>query len=132
MSLKNVVVADETLESESGSKIKFKWKATASADYKITTQPSVKVLCDGKKAYKGTITINVSNYADGTLVNGSTTATITGSSTKMKIENEPALLEGDQSSTLTILGQNAMTGLPASAQNILIIESAGQTKVKAE
>lgn len=128
MALKNVVVADDTL----ASKIKFKWDSEALSDFKVDTRPSDKVSFDGKKAYKGTITVNISKYSRGVLVNGTATATITGSSTKMKIENEPALLEGDKSLVITILGQNAVTGTPEQGTNILIIDSAGQTKVKAE
>ena len=101
-------------------------------------QTSTKVKADGKAAYK-TLTFSISGYTASSAVSptwipgsGSGSGSIQASAQHVKIEGNPALLEGDQSAAITINGQqqSGQTTIPAVATEIVKITAAGQAKVK--
>lgn len=97
-------------------------------------QLSNKVKCDGRKAYK-TLNFTINGYLGGSITdgNGTGSGSINASSTKLKIEGNKAILEGDMSSTVTITGTNSTSGVPVTVTfpEIVKVQSAGQMKVKA-
>ena len=129
MSLKAIAVNGCTLEFQNGG----------SGTITITSgQTSTKVKCDGKAAYK-TLAFTISGYSADPSTrptwvpqSGSGDGSIQASSQHVKIEGNAALLEGDQSATITINGQeqSGSSTIPAVAVEIVKITDAGQTKVK--
>lgn len=100
----------------------------------ITTAPSTKVKCDGKAAYYGDLTIQISGYTSEVITvpgSGSGSGTLSGSATKVKIEGQPAVLEGD-SVVITVNGEaySGSTTIPVSEPVEVKISNAGQSKVK--
>ena len=122
MSLKNVAVETWTYAFGSGV-----------GNVSVTNQPSKKVKCDGKKAFFDKIEFSISNYIGGGIDQGTATGSISGSSTKMKIEGKAAVLEGDESIPITINGKSTTYPFnPDTAVDTVKVLKAGQSKVKAE
>jgi hypothetical protein len=97
-------------------------------------QTSTKVKCGGKAAYK-TLQFVVQNYVGGAItipIPTSGNGAINASAQKVKIEGQAALLEGDDSGTITLNGQvqSGTSVVPATATDTVKIVKAGQTKVK--
>lgn len=100
----------------------------------ITTPASTKVKLNGKGAYRGGITIQITGYTSETITvtgSGSGSETLNGSAQKVKIEGSAAVLEGD-SVDVTVNGQavSGTTTIPATEIVNVKIQSAGQTKVQ--
>lgn len=96
----------------------------------VTSTPSDKVKCDGKKAYLEKIEFNVANYVGGAIttpIAASGSGTINGTAQKIKIEEKPAILQGDNVQ-ITLSGMSGSTTV--SQVDIVTIIAAGQTKVK--
>lgn len=95
----------------------------------ITTPPKTKVKCGSKNAYAGQLTINISGYAGQGITdgNGSGSAILSGSATKVKIENEYAVLEGDK---VDVPVTGTASGTPVPVTVTVTITAAGQTNVK--
>jgi hypothetical protein len=108
------------------------------ASVQITTPPSTKAKADGKSIYSGTLLITISGYTGGAITVPGSGATINPAqlspgSTKMKVENQAVVLEGD-STTVTVTGQaqSGTTVITATQPVQIKIKSAGQTKVQAD
>lgn len=97
----------------------------------ITSKPSEKVKCDGKKAYCGSIKITISGFQSGAVSNGDGTGSgaINGTG-KLLIEGEKAVMEGDESGAITITGTTGTPASPATDYVTVKVKDAGQTKVK--
>lgn len=93
-----------------------------------TSAASTKVKFGGKYAYLSPLTISVSNYTDdSSIFEGAGVGVITGSSSKVKIENRPAILEGDSVDVLVNgVASNGYT--PTSTTVTVKIQKAGQEK----
>lgn len=98
----------------------------------VKNDPSLKVKCGGKKAFFDKIKVSISGFSiPNVLSNGSGSGEIKGSAQKLKIENMSAVLEGDESEDIAITGVNPAGQV--TTKNVKIkVQSAGQTKVKAE
>ena len=98
-------------------------------------QTSTKVKAGGKAVYK-TLTFTISGYTGHAITvagSGSGNGEIKASSTKVKVEGNKVILEGDVSATITINGQQPAEGggtKPATASEVVKVTAAGQTKVK--
>lgn len=101
----------------------------------ISTSPSIDVKFDGKGAYSGTIQITLSGYTGGSIVSGSgatdTPGTLSGSAQYVKIDGNSAVLEGDTSDTITVIGLDSM-GHSVTDYCTVKISNAGQDYVKGE
>lgn len=113
MPLKNIAVQGCTLNEPTAS---------------ITTPPSTKVKADGKPVYRGTLTISITGYTGQGISGGAGVGTLTGSAQKIKIESQPAVLEGDQA-TISVTGATP-AGPPATVPVTVSIQNAGQDKAK--
>lgn len=112
-------------------------ESAGSGTITITNQPSSKVKCDGKGAYYDKIEFSISAYTGSNITNGDGTATgsISGGSSKVKIEGSAAVLEDDESATITVngthpVGQNPK--VPTTDSITVKVQKAGQSKVEAE
>jgi len=101
-------------------------------------QTSTKVKADGKAAYK-TLAFTISGYSASPTISpnwvpgsGTGSGSIQASAQHVKIESNQALLEGDQSATITVIGQeqSGSSTIPAQVSEIVKITNAGQTKMK--
>ena len=119
---KAIAVSGCTLELSSGS-------GTVS----ISTPASQVTKFDNKGAYKGTIDISISGFTGGSVVGSSGTGagTITGSAQHITIEGSPAVLQDDESESITVYGTNAK-GDPATASVTVKISDAGQSVAEGE
>lgn len=101
----------------------------------ISTSPSSDVKFDGKGAYSGTIQIALSGYTGGRIVAESgatvTPGTLSGSAQYVKIDGNSAVLEGDISDTITVVGSDSM-GHSVTDTCTVKISNAGQDYVKGE
>jgi hypothetical protein len=102
----------------------------------ITNQPSTKVKADGKGCYYGKIEFSISGYTGTNIINGdgSGSGSISGGSKNVKIEGKDAVLEDDESETVTISGTKpGPNGSKISTTDDVTVkvQSAGQSKVKA-
>lgn len=101
----------------------------------ITTAPSTDVKFDGKGAYSGTLQITLSGYTGGYIVSGSggtvTPGTLSGSAQYVKIDGNSAVLEGDTSDVITVVGSDSM-GHSVTDTCTVKISNAGQDYVKGE
>lgn len=102
-------------------------------DVSVLSLMTNSVKANGKKAFVSPMTIAVSNYTDGaTIAEGTGVGLIYGSATKTKIENAPAILEGDKC-TVILTGVHPVSGAPVEGIEVSVeISSAGQTEVVAE
>lgn len=98
-------------------------ECTPAATAQITTSPSTTTKAGGKACYRGSLTINVTNATAVTDGNGTGTGTITGSAQEVKIDGQPAVLEGD-GVQITVSGTSG--GQPASGTVTVKISRAGQ------
>lgn len=119
MSLKNIAVQGCTLSEPTAQ---------------IITPTCTKVKCDGKLAYCGDLTIQITGYSSAIITvpgSGSGSDTLSGSAKKVKIEGKPAVLEGDNV-TIKVYGKAyAGTSTIDVMEPVNVrITSAGQTKVK--
>lgn len=131
MSLKYIAVDGCSLEFQNGG--------SPNTAISITPgQLSTKVKAGGKAVFK-TLKFSISGYtASSTLkptwipLSGSGQGEITATSLKVKVEGNKVLLEGDQSASITITGQEqqGQTVITSVVTEIVKITSAGQTKVK--
>lgn len=126
--MKNIAVKGCTLELTPAS--------SPEATVTIKTDPSKKVLAVGKGCYFGDLEISITGYTGGSIDvtgSGSGNGTLSGSSTKYKIEGAAAVLEGD-SVTITVNGQKTSgSSTIATTQDVTVkISDAGQTNNKSE
>ena len=104
----------------------------------ITSQPSQKIKCDGKGAYKGQIQFSISGYMGTNITNGDGqgSGSISGTSRCVKIEGQTAVLQNDTSESVTINGtkpSSSGSGTEPAVDVITVkVSDAGQSKVKAE
>lgn len=103
-------------------------ECTPAATAQIATSPSTTTKADGKACYRGSLTINVTKATAVTDGNGAGTGVITGSAQEVRIDGQPAVLEGDKIQ-ITVSGTSG--GNPASGTVIVKISQAGQTYVSA-
>ena len=73
-------------------------ECTPAATAQIATSPSTTTKADGKACYRGSLTITVTNATAVTDGNGAGTGEITGSAQEVRIDGQPAVLEGGQGS----------------------------------
>lgn len=99
----------------------------------ITGTKSTKVFADGKAVYKE-IKFSISGYNGQAITNhdGTGNGSIIASASKVFVEGNAVILEGDVSASITI---NGSTTTPYGKQDVTAIEivkvkDAGQTKVK--
>jgi len=125
MSLQYIAVDGCTLEFQAGG----------TGDIIITPgQLSTKVKADGKAVYLS-LKFTIANYTGQAITvskSGTGEGEIIASSTHVKVEGHKGYLEGDMSATITINGlQPSGSGTaPATAEEIVKITNAGQSKVK--
>lgn len=125
MSLQYIAVDGCTLEFQAGG----------TGDINITPgQLSTKVKADGKAVYLS-LRFTIANYTGQAITvskSGTGEGEIIASSTHVKVEGHKVYLEGDMSATITINGlQPSGSGTePATAEEIVKITNAGQSKVK--
>lgn len=106
---------------------------TGAGNIKIETPPSQKVKYDEKGAYSGTLTISISGLSGSGFTGGSGSGVLNGSAQKVKIEGKAAVLEGDQSETITVSATTtSVPPVQISVPTIVTIISAGQIKVIGE
>lgn len=110
--------------------------SAGSGKISITNQPSTKVKADGKGCYYGKIEFSISGYTGTNIINGdgSGSGSISGGSKNVKIENKDAVLEDDESETVTISGTKPGPNgskIPTTDDVTVKVQSAGQSKVKA-
>lgn len=103
-------------------------ECTPAATAQITTSPSTTTKAAGKACYRGPLTINVTNATAVPDGNGTGAGRITGSAQEVKIDGQPAVLEGDEVQ-ITVSGTS--DGKPASGVVTVKISQAGQTYVAA-
>lgn len=121
MPLKNITVKDCVLEVEKGS--------PETANFEITEEESTMVKCDGKAAYK-TIKFKITDYAgQGIVASGEGKGEIKSSAIYVKIEGNPAILEGDKSDDVDITGPNPV-GVSITVKDKIYVKDAGQMKCK--
>ncbi|GMO64396.1 MAG: hypothetical protein Ta2A_11890 [Treponemataceae bacterium] len=94
----------------------------------VSTPPSAKVTCGGNGAYKGAITIAAVFTTTGAPPTLPLSFTINGTAIKTKIENQAAVLEGDQSAVVP--WSYAVGTATVSGAAMCKIQSAGQQKVQ--
>jgi uncharacterized Zn-binding protein involved in type VI secretion len=101
-------------------------------------QLSTKVKADGKAVYK-TIKFTISGYTASpdikpawVALSGSGEGEIVASSKHVKVEGKKVILEGDQSLSITIIGQEQQGQATVTSQvtEIVKVTKAGQTKVR--
>lgn len=99
----------------------------------IDTSASTVTKFDNKGAYKGTLSISISGYTGGSIAgsSGSGSGTIEGSAQYVMIEGDPAVLQDDESDSITVSGTNAK-GDPATASVTVKVSDAGQTVAEGE
>ena len=121
MSLKNVATEDWEYKFSEGD-----------GSVEVQNQPSLKVKCGGKGAYFEKIKVKVSSFSISNVISGgSGEGEIKGSAQKLKIEGQPAVLEGDESEKFGVIGVDP-AGHMITYYVTIKVQSAGQTKVKAE
>ena len=103
-------------------------ECTPAATAQITSSPSTTTKVDGKACYRGPLTINVTKATAVTDGNGTGTGVIIGSAQEVRIDGQPAVLEGDEVQ-ITVSGTSS--GNPASGVVTVKISQAGQTYVSA-
>lgn len=124
MSLKNITVEGCTLQLQNGQGT-------------ITINPgqtSRTVKADGKSVYTS-LKFSISGYTGGAITvagSGTGNGEINSSAQHCKVDGKAVFLEGDQSATITINGQqiSGSTTIPATATDTVKIQSAGQSKAK--
>jgi uncharacterized Zn-binding protein involved in type VI secretion len=124
VSLKSIAVDGCTLKESAGS-----------GTISITNSPSSKVKCDGKGAYYDKIEIEISSYTGKNIINGdgSGSGSIKGGSKSVKIEGKPAVLEDDESETITVKGTKPGPNgskIPTTDDITVKVQKAGQSKDK--
>lgn len=120
--LKNVAVENCVLVADTGE-----------GNISIDTPASANMKIDNKGVYAGTVTISISGLSGSGFTNGSGSGTLTGSAQFNKLDNQPVILEGDQS--VTIMVSATTTSTPPEeieVPTVVTIQSAGQTVVQAE
>lgn len=131
MSLKYIAVEGCSLEFQNGG-------SPNTAISISSGQLSTKVKAGGKAVYK-TIKFTISGYTASSAIkptwvplSGSGQGEIVASSEHVKVEGEKVILEGDQSVSITIKGQEQQGQATVSSQvtEIVKVTKAGQTKVK--
>ena len=110
--------------------------SAGSGSRKITNQPSKKVKADGKGCYYGEIKFSISGYTGINIINGDGkgSGSIRGGSKHVKIEGKAAVLEDDESETITVSGTKPGPNgskIPTTDNITVKVQSAGQSKVKA-
>ena len=132
MALKNIVVEGCELEFENGGN-----------DSSITINPtpsqvSTKVKADGKGVYK-TLVFTITGYTASSSVSpnwvsesGTGAGAITASAEHVTVEENPAILEEDESEEIVITGleQEGDTQVVATVTEVVKVKKAGQSKVK--
>jgi hypothetical protein len=101
---------------------------------KILTPASGKVSVDGKGAYFGTLTVSVSGikYMESYVVANPVVFTISPTAEKVSSHGENAVLDGDESATVSeIVGVKTPQDVKKFSMTIYI-EAAGQDPVKAD
>lgn len=124
MSLKNIAVEGCTLQLQSGTGT-------------ITINPgqtSIKVKCSGKAVYTA-LKFTVSGYTGGAITvaeSGAGSGEIVATAKKTLVESKAVFLEGDKSTVITLNGlqPSGSETAPATATDTVIIQNAGQSKVK--
>lgn len=100
------------------------------AQAQIQTPPSSKVLIDGSGVYKGILTILINGASSGSMVQTAPiTTTLTGTSKKVFVENEPCVLVGDKSVVATIPVTDPASGSSGTVPVTVTIQSS-QIKVE--
>ena len=131
MSLKLIAVEGCSLEFQNGGYPNTAISVTPG-------QVSTKVKAGGKGVYKS-IKFTISGYTASSALkptwiplSGSGQGEITATSQHVKVEGNKVLLEGDQSASITIIGQEQQGSsvVPSQVTEVVKITSAGQTKVK--
>lgn len=92
-------------------------------------QTSLKAKAGGKAIYK-TMAFTITNYVGGAITDGNGTGagSIIATSIHTKVEGNRVFLEGDVSASVSLSG--TASGFPATAVDVVRIQSAGQTKIK--
>lgn len=133
MSLNFIAVEGCSLEFQDGG----------SPNSAITINPnqvSTKVKADGKGVYK-TLKFTILGYTASSAKkqywvagSGSGSGEINASSQNVKVEGNSVILEGDESSTITISGMEQLPGstnpTPTTTTDFVKVTKAGQSKVK--
>ena len=99
----------------------------------ISSPESTTVKFDGKGCYSGPLNISVSNFADTStqIVQGAGFGVINPTSTKVKVDGNFVVLEGDNCDVL-ITGVHSASGVTLTQTVNVQISNAGQTKGVAE
>lgn len=107
----------------------------SASSIEISSSPSTDVKINGKGAYSGTVQISISGYTGGSIVSASgatvTPGTLSGSAQYIKVDGKSAILEGDTSNTITVIGSDSR-GHSVTDTCTVKIANAGQNYVKGE
>ena len=103
-----------------------------SATLTPTTPPDSKVKAESKAVYAGDVAVSIVGATNGTCTQSApATATLSPTATKSKASSKEVLRENDESNTAVVTG--ALSGGGACTLNVTaVVDSAGQTKVKAK
>ena len=122
--MQNIAVDGCTLQLSAGT-----------GNISITNQPSQKVKCDGKGAFKGEIQFSISGFMGTTITNGDGqgSGSISGTSQSVKIEGANAVLQNDTSGSVTLTGTMTTQTGPVTVTEVVTVKvsDAGQSKVMA-
>lgn len=103
----------------------------ATAQAQVTGVPSIKVKAGGKGIYKDKLTVQVTAASEGAFQQTApVTTVIDTTATKIKVEGEIVLLEGDKSNTPAMCVCADPYGTTKIVPVTVTIHQAGQTKVK--
>jgi len=100
-----------------------------SATLTITSIPSTKVKANNQGVYRGQIVVTVTNGVSGSCLEGAGIIIIPATATKVKLDNQSVMREGDEGSGVIV---GVQSGQPCDINITITIQSAGQSKVKAE
>lgn len=130
MSLKNVVIEGCQFSIEVGGAVIGAGNVNITSPSSTNSEVVLGVLSKG--IYAGQMAVSVAGYTDSAISGGTGSGTISPSATKMKIDSQAVVLEGD-SGQVVLSGTNPQSGSPVSGYTVTVkIISAGQSVVKAE
>lgn len=100
---------------------------------KINTLPSEVVLLDGKKAYRGTLNISISNYTDSVVTKASGKGAIKPNALYTKIDGELAVLETAITEEIIVTGVSTEDpDVTATSKTKVKVVTAGQTDISGD
>lgn len=111
----------------------LKLSAGTATGKEITSSPSSNSKIEGNGIYNGTINVKISGFVGSTVVSqtGGGIGTISGTASKVKVDNNPVVLKGDESGDIVIIGTNS-GGSYAQETIKVSIDNPGQDLWKAE